>query len=88
LGPANDGQCRLENALKTEVNCEYYDCNILEKVVVLLQQRVPPIYATCFSKSIAILKKKKKHVLESATLLSSGPSTCVKTFVKRAVQPL
>ena len=32
-------------------------CNILEKVVVLLQQSVPPIYATCFSKSKAILKK-------------------------------
>ena len=30
----------------------------------------------------------KKHVLESATLLSSGPSTCVKTVVKTAVQPL
>ena len=60
-------------------------CNILEKVVVLLQQSVPPIYATCFSKSKAILKK---NVLESATLLSSGPSTCVKTVVKTAVQPL
>ena len=30
----------------------------------------------------------EKNVLDSATLLSSGPSTCVKTFVNTAEQPL
>lgn len=52
-------------------------------MVVLLQQSVPQTYATCFSKSIALLKKRR-----SATLLSSGPSTCAKTSLNTADQPL
>ena len=53
-------------------------------MVVLLQQSVPQTYATCFlSKSIALLKKRR-----SATLLSSGPSTWVKTSLNTADQPL
>ena len=35
------------------------DAIILERMVVLLQQSVPQTYATCFSKSIAILEKKE-----------------------------
>ena len=52
-------------------------------MVVLLQQSVPQTYATCFSKSISLLKKRR-----SATLLSSGPSTCAKTSLNTADQPL
>ena len=50
-------------------------------MVVLLQQSVPPTYATCFFKKYSASGK-------NARLLSSGPSTCAKASLNTVDQPL
>ena len=63
---------------------------MLEKMVVLLQQSVPPIYATCFSKKysmkLRLLSRTWPNISKlEHTVLILRPSMFIAAVVKRLV---